>query len=584
MDQAARWRTSSSGQKGPFTVDSGGGDGGIAGGNGTNPQPRAIRTTMNTSNNNAHSGSGSVGGGGISASPSASSLSSLRGAAMNLVGGLMGNTNSSGRGMNNQGTASGSGTNSNATRDPRTNPSRQSSLNSNSSRADGTSRIQGMATAAPSIVPYQRPLAPVSRSGNNGNPVPTTQNYAQPSSRARNTPRQSPSSSNAPSPQFVVPGPSRAQTPSSQAEMDNLQYSSSPQQGLFGSNFHQAMVGEMNQHSTTPSMNIQQGQRRPRTSTNHPHPYSRSGSSTPVDPPPSPFGQDGYNFGVSQGSQYSHSFSSATPTNPRWNNTLGDLPSSAIPPVIGEPELDWNSLQQNFSAGQGGQQPYMQSASDHYQAALQNLASQQFLASLQAEVAADSAPALSNLTAEQLSQLLTDLANKDTGPGGDQVDNSGSEMSPQHYQEMLHAADIMARAQAASTQAMSAQIPINSANQSGPSLLSRRMQQFQTGQLPGEQGQPTGSTTASVSSMSTNSKVVLPTPPASFSSSFAYPPGRLNTRPTAAGWGPGRGLAGGSGLSDYGSQRQQSRPNTPGFSQTPEPLIEQAAREVSGCC
>lgn len=90
---------------------------------------------------------------------------------------------------------------------------------------------------------------------------------------------------------------------------------------------------------------------------------------------------------------------------------------------------------------------------------------------------------------------------------------------------------------------------------STPSLLT---QQFQQGQSSGPVMRSTQSTADRVSASLPNgaqpmsssnhglhpnrqTKGILPTPPASFSQSFAYPPGRLGNH-TAAGWGPSRGV------------------------------------------
>lgn len=95
-----------------------------------------------------------------------------------------------------------------------------------------------------------------------------------------------------------------------------------------------------------------------------------------------------------------------------------------------------------------------------------------------------------------------------------------------------------------------------SVSASTPSLLT---QQFQQGLPSGSTSRPTTSTmdrmsaslpngsqpmSATGSAHSTNRQTrsgILPTPPASFSQSFAYPPGRLGNH-TAAGWGPSRGV------------------------------------------
>lgn len=91
---------------------------------------------------------------------------------------------------------------------------------------------------------------------------------------------------------------------------------------------------------------------------------------------------------------------------------------------------------------------------------------------------------------------------------------------------------------------------------STPSLLT---QQFQQGLPSGSTSRPTTSTMDRMSASLPNGSQpmpstgsaqstirqtrggVLPTPPASFSQSFAYPPGRLGNH-TAAGWGPSRGV------------------------------------------
>ncbi len=84
-----------------------------------------------------------------------------------------------------------------------------------------------------------------------------------------------------------------------------------------------------------------------------------------------------------------------------------------------------------------------------------------------------------------------------------------------------------------------------SANQQ--SLLSRRLQQYKGNADGAGNSLPNASHIRSAASSRPGSSSgmpetsVLPTPPASFTSTFAYPPGHLNRRP-ASGWAPDRGV------------------------------------------
>jgi len=116
--------------------------------------------------------------------------------------------------------------------------------------------------------------------------------------------------------------------------------------------------------------------------------------------------------------------------------------------------------------------------------------------------------------------------------------------------------------------------PQNSGGPGSQSLLSRRMQQYRSnGAKPAgdnlSASLPNTShlgnhqfTNPGPSKSGREQSNVLPTPPASFSSSFAYPPGHLNRRPVG-GWGPDRGVGrngtGGVSASDLHVQLDMSK-------------------------
>jgi hypothetical protein len=94
--------------------------------------------------------------------------------------------------------------------------------------------------------------------------------------------------------------------------------------------------------------------------------------------------------------------------------------------------------------------------------------------------------------------------------------------------------------------------PSNSGGAGSQSLLSRRMQQYRSNNVkpasdnlsasvPNTSHFGSHQSSTGTSSSGKEHFNVLPTPPASFSSTFAYPPGHLNRRP-AGGWGPDRGV------------------------------------------
>lgn len=97
-----------------------------------------------------------------------------------------------------------------------------------------------------------------------------------------------------------------------------------------------------------------------------------------------------------------------------------------------------------------------------------------------------------------------------------------------------------------------------SASASTPSLLTQRLQQGQlstsgsarsanlsvdhfSASLPNGTRMSQSQSSSTGQRMNGHSKGILPTPPASFSQSFAYPPGQLPNQ-AAAGWGPNRGV------------------------------------------
>ncbi len=331
--------------------------------------------------------------------------------------------------------------------------------------------------------------------------------------------------------------------------------------------------------------------RRTSISSNRPylhHPYSRSGSTTPLDTPASPWEMNGGFHGFpgmhqqQQSQQNSNNLSSSLASTPTHfssslaNGTPTNRNGMALPSgggMSGQQNFDWNALEnytqglaptteESMTSGSG-----MQSSShsirnsDNSGSDMQAVNMAEFSTIFDTHSGGEGeqsglTPFESGFDPDLFASLAGILASSEDHQGHQHSMANQQDASPQ----ITNGSAPWGSQQQTGQQlaAPQPQFPVGSSSGGHQSLLSRRLQQYRSNSqgaenvstsLPTQSYMP-GSQFQGGMPATSSKENILPTPPASFSSTFAYPPGHLNRR-MAGGWGPDRGV--GRNAGNHGS-------------------------------